>query len=207
MNMSASTKLTTGSVFKNGLVTENPTIRMLLGMCPTMAVSTSAINAVGMGLSAMIVLTASNAVIALIRDLIPEKLRIPGFIVVIATFVTMIDMALHAFFPDIHKALGIFIPLIVVNCIILGRAEAFASKNAVWLSTVDGVAMGLGFTSGLLILGTVREILGNGTYFGLPVVAGVFPQVIVMILPAGGFITLGLTIAVANWIEARRRKA
>jgi Na+-translocating ferredoxin:NAD+ oxidoreductase subunit E len=205
--MSASSKLTTTSVFKNGLVTENPTIRMLLGMCPTMAVSTSAINAVGMGLSAMIVLTLSNIVIALIRDLIPEKLRIPGFIVVIATFVTMTDLALHAFFPDIHKALGIFIPLIVVNCIILGRAEAFASKNAVWLSAVDGVAMGLGFTSGLLILGTVREILGNGTYFGLPVVAGVLPQVIVMILPAGGFITLGLTIAVANWIEARRRKA
>lgn len=205
--MSASSKLTTTSVFKNGLVTENPTIRMLLGMCPTMAVSTSAINAVGMGLSAMIVLTLSNIVIALIRDLIPEKLRIPGFIVVIATFVTMTDLALHAFFPDIHKALGIFIPLIVVNCIILGRAEAFASKNAVWLSAVDGVAMGLGFTSGLLILGTVREILGNGTYFGLPVVAGVLPQVIVMILPAGGFITLGLTIAVANWIEARRKNS
>jgi electron transport complex protein RnfE len=205
--MSASSNLTTASVFKNGLVTENPTIRMLLGMCPTMAVSTSAINAVGMGLSAMIVLTLSNIVIALIRDLIPEKLRIPGFIVVIATFVTMTDLALHAFFPDIHKALGIFIPLIVVNCIILGRAEAFASKNAVWLSAVDGVAMGLGFTSGLLILGTVREILGNGTYFGLPVVAGAFPQVIVMILPAGGFITLGLTIAVANWIESRRRNS
>jgi electron transport complex protein RnfE len=205
--MSASSKLTTTSVFKNGLVTENPTIRMLLGMCPTMAVSTSAINAVGMGLSAMIVLTLSNIVIALIRDLIPEKLRIPGFIVVIATFVTMTDLALHAFFPDIHKALGIFIPLIVVNCIILGRAEAFASKNAVWLSAVDGVAMGLGFTSGLLILGTVREILGNGTYFGLPAVAGVLPQVIVMILPAGGFITLGLTIAVANWIEARRKNS
>ncbi len=205
--MSASSKLTTASVFKNGLVTENPTIRMLLGMCPTMAVSTSAINAVGMGLSAMIVLTLSNIVIALIRDLIPAKLRIPGFIVVIATFVTMTDLALHAFFPDIHKALGIFIPLIVVNCIILGRAEAFASKNTVLLSAVDGVAMGLGFTSGLLILGTVREILGNGTYFGLSVVAGAMPQVIVMILPAGGFITLGLTIAVANWIETRRKQA
>ncbi len=205
--MSASSKLTTASVFKNGLVTENPTIRMLLGMCPTLAVSTSAINAVGMGLSAMIVLTLSNIVIALIRDLIPAKLRIPGFIVVIATFVTMTDLALHAFFPDIHKALGIFIPLIVVNCIILGRAEAFASKNTVLLSAVDGVAMGLGFTSGLLILGTVREILGNGTYFGLSVVAGAMPQVIVMILPAGGFITLGLTIAVANWIETRRKQA
>jgi len=198
--------LTTGSVLKNGLVTENPTLRMLLGMCPTMAVSTSAINAVGMGLSATIVLILSNVVISLIRDLIPEKLRIPGFIVVIATFVTMTDLTLHAYFPGIHKALGIFIPLIVVNCIILGRAEAFASKNPVWLSAVDGAAMGSGFTSGLLVLGTVREILGNGTYFNIPVFTGDFPQVIVMILPAGGFITLGLTIATANWIESRRKK-
>jgi len=205
--MSASTKLTTGSVFRNGLLVENPTLRMLLGMCPTMAVSTSAVNAVGMGLSATIVLVLSNMMISLLRNLIPEKLRIPGYIVVIATFVTMIDLALHAFFPDIHKALGIFIPLIVVNCIILGRAEAFAGKNPVWLSTVDGMAMGLGFTSGLLILGTVREILGNGTYFGLPVLSGSIPQVIVMILPAGGFITLGLTIATANWIESRRKNA
>jgi len=205
--MSSSSKLSASSVFKNGLITENPTLRMLLGMCPTMAVSTSAINAVGMGLSAMIVLILSNIAIALLRNIIPEKLRIPGYIVVIATFVTMTDMALHAFFPDIHKALGIFIPLIVVNCIILGRAEAFAGKNPVILSAVDGLAMGLGFTSGLLILGTVREILGNGTYFNLPVLTGAIPQVIVMILPAGGFITLGLTIATANWIESRRKNS
>ena len=205
--MSSAKQLTPGSVFKNGLIVENPTLRMLLGMCPTMAVSTSAVNAVGMGLSATIVLVLSNVVISMLRNLIPDKLRIPGYIVVIATFVTMTDLALHAFFPDIHKALGIFIPLIVVNCIILGRAEAFAGKNPVALSAVDGVAMGLGFTSGLLILGTVREILGNGTYFGLPLVADAIPQVIVMILPAGGFITLGLTIATANWIEARRKKA
>ncbi len=200
-------KLTAGSVFKNGLIVENPTLRMLLGMCPTLAVSTSAVNAVGMGLSAMIVLILSNIVISLLRRLIPDKLRIPGYIVVIATFVTMTDLALHAFFPDIHKALGIFIPLIVVNCIILGRAEAFAGKNPVLLSAVDGVAMGLGFTSGLLILGTVREILGNGTWFNLPVLGASFPQVIVMILPAGGFITLGLTIAAANWIESRRKNS
>lgn len=203
----SSNKMSAGSVFKNGLIVENPTLRMLLGMCPTMAVSTSAVNAVGMGLSAMIVLTLSNIVISLLRNLIPDKLRIPGYIVVIATFVTMTDLALHAFFPDIHKALGIFIPLIVVNCIILGRAEAFAGKNPVLLSAVDGVAMGLGFTSGMLILGTVREILGNGTWFNLPILGDSFPQVIVMILPAGGFITLGLTIATANWIESRRKNA
>jgi Na+-translocating ferredoxin:NAD+ oxidoreductase subunit E len=203
----SSNKMSAGSVFKNGLIVENPTLRMLLGMCPTMAVSTSAVNAVGMGLSAMIVLTLSNIVISLLRNLIPDKLRIPGYIVVIATFVTMTDLALHAFFPDIHKALGIFIPLIVVNCIILGRAEAFAGKNPVLLSAVDGVAMGLGFTSGMLILGTVREILGNGTWFNLPILGDSFPQVIVMILPAGGFITLGLTIATANWIESRRKNS
>ncbi|HPI72275.1 MAG TPA: electron transport complex subunit E [bacterium] len=203
----SSAKKTAGSVFKNGLIVENPTLRMLLGMCPTLAVSTSAVNAVGMGLSATLVLILSNVVISLLRKMIPEKLRIPGYIVVIATFVTMTDLALHAFFPDIHKALGIFIPLIVVNCIILGRAEAFAGKNPVLLSAVDGLAMGLGFTSGLLILGMVREILGNGTFFGLQVLSASFPQVIVMILPAGAFITLGLTIAAANWIESRRKNA
>lgn len=197
-------KLTVGSVFMNGLLTENPTLRMLLGMCPTLAVSTSCINAIGMGISATIVLTLSNIVIAMLRNIIPEKLRIPGFIVVIATFVTMIDLSLHAFFPDIHKSLGIFIPLIVVNCIILGRAEAFASKNSVFLSAIDGIAMGIGFTCGMLVLAFFRESLGAGTLFNIPILPDVFPKVIVMILPPGAFITLGLTIATANWIEQRR---
>lgn len=198
-------KLTAASVFMNGLIGENPTLRMLLGMCPTLAVSTSCINAIGMGLSATAVLTLSNIVIALIRNLIPDKLRIPGFIVVIATFVTMTDLLLHAYFAPIHKSLGIFIPLIVVNCIILGRAEAFASKNNVLLSAVDGIGMGIGFTLALLILAMFRELLGAGSLFDQRILPENFPAVIVMILAPGAFITLGIIIGIANWLEQKRR--
>lgn len=199
-------KLTPASVFMNGLITENPTLRMLLGMCPTLAVSTSCINAIGMGLAATAVLTLSNIVISLIRNFIPAKLRIPGFIVVIATFVTMTDLFLHAYFPTIHKALGIFIPLIVVNCIILGRAEAFASKNNVVLSAIDGIGMGIGFTLALLVLAAFREFFGAGSLFDFKILPENFPAVIVMILAPGAFITLGIMIGIANWLQQQQRR-
>lgn len=187
-----------GKIFMNGIVKENPIFRLLLGMCPTLAVTTAAINGLGMGLATTAVLVGSNAVIALIKDLIPSKIRIPSFIVVIASFVTIIGMLMKAYLPALDKSLGLFIPLIVVNCIILARAESFASKNGVVASIADGLGMGLGFTLALTILASIRELLGAGSIFGVSVLGASFEPVIIMILPPGAFLTLGLLLGLLN---------
>lgn len=196
-----------------GLWEEIPIYRLVLGMCPALAVTTSAINGVGMGFATTFVLTGSNIIISILRKLIPDKVRIPAFIVVIASFVTITDLMMAAFTPELHHALGIFIPLIVVNCIVLARAEAFASRSSVARSTADGFGMGMGFSIALLILGSVREVLGNGTWFDIPVITGTmelfgyeFQPLIVMVLPPGAFIGLGLLVAGMNKIEAQRQK-
>lgn len=186
------------------IINENPVFVLLLGMCPTLAVTTTASNAIGMGLAATVVLIGSNAVISCLRKVIPQKIRIAAYIVIIAGFVSVIEMLLKAYLPDLAQSLGLFIPLIVVNCIILGRAEAFASKNGIGASFMDGLGMGLGFTFALLILAVVREILGNGTLFGLSLFPEGFQPAIMMILPPGGFITLGLVLAVINIIKIKR---
>jgi len=191
--------------FWRGIVAENPIFRLVLGMCPTLAVTTEAVNGIGMGLATAFVLVCSNVAVSLLRSVIPAKVRIPAYIVVIATFVTVVDLVMNAYAHDLHKALGVFIPLIVVNCIILGRAEAFASKNG-WLPSVaDGLGMGLGFTLSLTLLGSVRELLGNGTWFGLSVMGAGYQPLIVMILPPGAFITLGCLLAVMNRLGELRR--
>jgi Na+-translocating ferredoxin:NAD+ oxidoreductase subunit E len=177
-----------------GFIRENPVFALLLGMCPTLGVTSTAINGIGMGLATLSVLLGSNVVIAIIKNLIPEKVRIPCFIVVIATFVTIIDLVMAAFLPELHEQLGLFIPLIVVNCIILGRAEAFASRNAVLPSAIDGLSMGLGFTFALALLGGVREILGAGTILGFPFVPSGASTMLVFIMPPGAFIALGFLI-------------
>ncbi|HPD64483.1 MAG TPA: electron transport complex subunit E [Bacteroidia bacterium] len=190
--------------FTNGFINENPILVLLLGTCPTLAVTSSAYNGLGMGLATTFVLFCSNVVISLIKDLIPSKVRIPSFIVVIASFVTIVDLVMAAYVPALHKQLGIFIPLIVVNCIVLGRAEAFASKNNVFSSLLDGLGMGLGFALALTVLGGIREILGAGQFFGMNV--PVFPKdaqgnpvtILVFILAPGAFIALGYLIAFVN---------
>jgi electron transport complex protein RnfE len=189
--------------FTKGLIKENPVLVLVLGMCPTLAVTTSAINGIAMGLAAAFVLTMSNLVISILRHSIPSKVRIPCYIVVIASFVTVVDLVMHGYFYDLHKALGLFIPLIVVNCIILGRAEAFASKRSVLASLLDGLGMGLGFTLTLFILGATREILGNGTILdGTPWAINLMGQsyepILVMILPPGAFISLGIMVGLKN---------
>lgn len=190
-----------------GLLKENPIFVQFLGMCATLAVSTSVINAIGMGLSTMVVLVASNIIISLIRNLIPNKVRIAAYIIVIAGCVTAVEMALKAFLPEISKSLGIFIPLIVVNCIILGRAEAFASKNGVIKSALDGIGMGVGFTFALCILGAIREILGNGTFLGIQLFGEGFQPATIMILPPGAFIVLGCVLAVINIITTKKERS
>lgn len=184
--------------FWKGIASDNPVFRLVLGMCPTLAVTTEAVNGIGMGLATTFVLLCSNAVVSLIRSVIPAKVRIPAYIVVIAAFVTVVDLVMNAYAHDLHKALGVFIPLIVVNCIILGRAEAFASKSSLLPSLADGLGMGLGFTLSLTLLGSVREILGNGTWFGVSVLGSSYQPLIVMILPPGAFITLGVLLATMN---------
>ena len=195
-------KTSVKSVFLNGVITENPTFRLVLGTCPTMAVTTSAINGIGMGAAATFVLLGSNVVISLLRNFIPDKIRIPAFIVVICTFVTMVQMFMQAFVPAVYQSLGMFIPLIVVNCIILARAEAFASKNGVLASAADGVGMGVGFTLAITLMGAIRELLGNGTVFGLQVFGAGYQPMLLLILPAGGFIVFGLMLAAFNMIFA-----
>ncbi len=190
-------------VFINGVLNENPTFRMVLGMCPTLALTTAAINGIGMGLATTFVLGGSNLVISLLKNFIPQKVRIPAFVVVIATFVTVVSMIMQAFLPELNKSLGIYIPLIVVNCIILARAESFASKNSALLSIIDGLGMGIGFTLALLLLGSIREILGAGTWFGMPVFSDGFSPAVIMILPPGGFITLGLVLGLLNKLTGR----
>ncbi|MBQ7647888.1 MAG: electron transport complex subunit E [Paludibacteraceae bacterium] len=175
----------------NGIFKENPTFALVLGMCPTLATTTSAINGMSMGLATMFVLVCSNVVISLLKNLIPDKVRIPAFIVVIATFVTIVEMLMKAYTPAIYDVLGLFIPLIVVNCIVLGRAEAFAAKNSVGLSALDGIGMGLGFTLSLTIIGCIRELIGTGSCFGL----NIFPDsygMLLFVLAPGAFIVLGL---------------
>ena len=198
--------------FVRGLWEANPLFRLVLGMCPTLAVTTSATNGVGMGAATMLVLVGSNIMISILRKVIPDMIRIPAFIIVIASFVTITDLMMAAFTPELHHALGIFIPLIVVNCIVLARAEAFASKNTIIRSTADGLGMGIGFTFVLTLLGSIREILGNGTWLDIPVLTGImeifnyeYQPMIVMILPPGAFIGLGLLVAFANMIEEKRK--
>ena len=187
-----------------GLIKENPTFVIVLGMCPTLATSTSVNNALGMGLAATFVLVCSNIMISLIKDITPDKIRIPVYVVVIAAFVSIVDMSMAAFIPGLHKALGLFIPLIVVNCIILGRAEAFANKNNVVNSTADGIGMGLGFTLALSVVATIREILGNGTWAGLRVMPKSYDRMLMLILAPGAFITLGLLMATINMLKERK---
>ena len=181
------------NIIKNGVVKENPTFVLLLGMCPTLATTTSATNGMSMGLATMFVLICSNVVVSLIKNLTPDKVRIPVFVVVIASFVTLLQMCLKAYLPEINKSLGIFIPLIVVNCVILGRAEAFACKNNALSSLFDGIGIGLGFTVGLTLLGAVRELLGGGALFGV-VLLPETTNILLFILPPGAFITLGLSL-------------
>ena len=193
--------------FTKGFIKENPTLVLLLGMCPSLATTTSVINGIGMGLSATAVLICSNAVISLLRKFIPSKVRIASYIAIIAAFVTIVEMLLKAYLPDLAEALGVFIPLIVVNCIILARAEAFASKNGVLPSIVDGISMGLGFTFALIIIATVREILGAGTWCGLQIMPASYQPAIMFILPAGGFLTLGMILGVINLIKEGKKNA
>ena len=188
-----------GKNLKKGLFTDNPVLVQLIGLCPTLATTTSITNGIGMGLSATAVLICSNIVISLLRKIIPSKVRIAAYITVIAGFVTMVDLLLQAFIPSLSASLGTFIPLIVVNCIILGRAESFASKNSVGASAVDGLVMGLGFTFALILMSVVRELLGAGTILGGAITVFSQPATI-MILPAGGFLTLGCVIAVMQKI-------
>jgi electron transport complex protein RnfE len=184
-------------VLNNGIVKENPTFVLLLGMCPTLATTTSASNGLSMGLATMFVLICSNFVISCIKSITPDKVRIPVFVVVIASFVTVLQLLIKAYSPDIDKSLGIFIPLIVVNCIILGRAEAFACKNSPLASIFDGIGMGIGFTMALTLLGVVREILGAGSVFGF-VLLPETTNILLFVLPPGAFITLGLLVAIIN---------
>ena len=191
-------------IFLNGIFKENPSFVQLLGMCPLMAVSTSMTNAIGMGLTATVVLICSNAVISLLRKIIPGKIRIASYIIIIAGFVTMMQMLLKAFLPELDSALGVFIPLIVVNCIILARAEAFASKNGVLDSIFDGAGMGLGFTLGLSVIAFIREMLGAGQLFGINLFGEGFNGMNIMIMAPGGFLTLGLVIGIIQLIRIKK---
>ncbi|MBF0348345.1 MAG: electron transport complex subunit E [Magnetococcales bacterium] len=196
----------TNTIIKNGLWDNNVVFAQLLGMCPLLGVTTSAINGIGMGIATMLVLVGSNIVVSLIRNYIPNDIRIPAYVIVIASFVTIIDLSMNAFFLDLHKVLGIFIPLIVVNCAILGRAEAFASKNDALKSALDGLATGLGFTLALVLLGASREILGSGKFFGMDVMGTSFHPAIGFILPPGAFIVLGFILMSVRWIDLKRGK-
>lgn len=198
-------KKSLGSVFFNGILKENPTLRLLLGMCPSLAVTTMAKNGLGMGAAATFVLVGSNLVISLIRKIVPDKVRIPVFITIIATFTTIVQMLLAAFLPEINKQLGIFIPLIVVNCIIFARAEMFAQKNGPLLSIMDALGMGAGFTLAITAIGSIREILGAGTWMGIPVTINLFEPATLFILPPGGFMVLGFLIALINKLTNKKK--
>ena len=196
-------KVTMRGVFVNGILNENPIFRLVLGVCPTLAATTSATNGLGMGLVATFVLLGSNMVISMLRNLIPDKVRIPAFIVVISTFVTIVQMLIQAFVPSLYESLGLFIPLIVVNCIILARAEAFAAKNSVMHSAADGLGMGLGFTAALILLGSIRELLGNGTIFENAVFGANFEPMLLAVMAPGGFIVFGLVLGIINAVVNR----
>ncbi len=186
------------SVFLNGLIFENPTFTLMLGMCPTLAITIAGSNGLGMGLATTAVLVCSNLFISLLRNFIPEKVRIPSFIVVIASFVTIIDLCIKAFLPDLSASLGMYIPLIVVNCIIFARAESFAFKNPPMLSIADGLGMGLGFTFAITLLSVIREVIGAGTFFGMNVMPAGYQPMAIMVQVPGGFVTLGLLLIAVN---------
>ena len=194
------------SVFLNGLIFENPTFTLMLGMCPTLAITTAGSNGVGMGLATTAVLVCSNLFISLLRNFIPEKVRIPSFIVVIASFVTMIDLFMKAYLPDLSASLGMYIPLIVVNCIIFARAESFAFKNPPVLSIADGLGMGLGFTAAITLLSCIREVIGNGTFFGATVMPAGYQPMAIMLQVPGGFVTLGLLLVLVNTLRTKFAK-
>ena len=195
------------SEFTKGIYKENPVFRLALGLCPALAVSSAMINGIGMGIAATFVLLGSNIIISIIRGIVPAKIRIPCYIVVIATFVTIADLVMAGFAPEVHKTLGIFVPLIVVNCIILGRAEAFANKNSTFKSILDALGMGLGFTLALLLIAFFRELLGSGKVFGVTLLpANVFDPVLLMILPPGAFLMLGLYLGLFQYIDQRQKK-
>ena len=191
-------------IIKNGIIDENPTFMQVIGMCPTLAVTSSAINGIGMGLAATAVLICSNVFVSLLRKLIPDTVRIPCFIVVIATFVTIIEFVLKAYVPSLYASLGLFIPLIVVNCIILARAESFASKNGPFASACDGIGMGLGFTIALGCMGLIREFIGSGTAFGMTVLPEAFPKTLLFVMAPGAFFTLACMMAVLNNIKNKK---
>lgn len=192
------------SELTKGLWKENPLFVIILGLCPSLAVSSAAVNGLGMGAATTFVLVCSNIAVSAIRKVTPGDVRIPVFIVVIATFVTIVDLVIQAFFPALSKSLGIFIPLIVVNCIILGRAEAFAAKNSIALSAADGIGMGIGFTLALTVLAAIREILGNGTIFGVTLFGEHFQPMLTMVLAPGAFIALGMLLAIMNKINEKK---
>jgi len=187
--------------FSKGFIKENAVFALFLGLCPTLGVTTSAINGLGMGMATTFVLVMSNLVVSLVKNVIPDKVRIPAFIVIIATFVTVVELVMKGYVPALFDALGLFIPLIVVNCLVLGRAEAFASKNNVWSSLVDGAGMGLGFTMALTVLGATRELLGSGAFFGMKLISG--DAMLLFILPPGAFIALGYLIVLANMLKEK----
>jgi len=187
--------------FSKGILKENAVFVLILGMCPTLGVTTSAVNGLGMGLATTFVLVMSNLVVSLVKNMIPDKVRIPSFIVIIAAFVTVVELVMRGYAPTLFDALGIFIPLIVVNCVVLGRAEAFASKNTVLSSVLDGAGIGLGFTMALIILGAVRELLGSGAFFGMKMISG--DGLLLFILPPGAFLALGYLIVLANMIKEK----
>ncbi len=193
------------NVFKRGITVDNPTFCLLLGLCPTLAVSTSVINALGMGAAATFVLLGSNIIVSSIKKIVPKQIRLPCFIVVIATFVTIVELVMKAYFPDLNKSLGIFVPLIVVNCVILGRAEAFASKNAVMPSIFDALGMGAGFTIALVMVAAVREILGAGTFLGITLFEN-FEPAIMFVLAPGALLTLGILIGINNFVRIKKNK-
>ncbi len=190
-----------------GIIRENPITVIMLGLCATLAVSTSATDALGMGIAFSFVMIGSNVVIALIRKLVPGQVRIPVFITVISTFVTIVDYVMKAYSPALSRSLGVFVPLIVVNCIVMGRAEAYAQKNTVLDSFMDGIGMGIGFTFGITVIGAIREILGNGTIFGQLVLPPPFPPILIMILPPGAFLVLGFLMALQKWYFGRKKAA
>ncbi|MGN0539204.1 MAG: electron transport complex subunit RsxE [Candidatus Fimenecus sp.] len=192
--------------FSKGIVKENPVLRLVLGTCPTLAVTTSVESAIGMGLAASVVLVCSNIVISALRKIIPSKVRIPAYIVIIAGFVTIVQMLVRAFLPQIDEMLGVYLPLIVVNCIILGRAEAFAGKNPVLLSAVDGLGMGVGFTCALLLMSGIRELLGSGSLYGFTVLPESIPPMTIFVLAPGGFFVFGILIALANKLAEKNGK-
>lgn len=194
------------AILKNGIFTENPTFRIMVGMCPTLAISVAVIDGIGMGLAATFVLLGSNIMTSALRNFIPDKVRIPAFVLIIATFVTIVDLLLKGYVPELHKSLGIYIPLIVVNCIIIARAEAYAYKNGVLASLFDGIGMGIGFTLALTLLATIRELFGAGAFAGVKLFGDDFQAIAYLVSPSGGFITLGLLLGFINWLSIRKHK-